>query len=441
MSLRPESHPGLERTSTDEFRRARAARQAMEGIHIFVDHSNLTLAKVVRECAAGSGGAARIDYGALTRLLCGPNGCGRAVAQCRTRYLIGSVRAGGSGGGAAATHPPRWVHEARAAGFEVDLEWRLPGGGGEQAVDDKMHGRMLQESHDRVRNPLPQRMIIVTGDGNDNDGETNFVRCAELALQAGWSVDVWTWNDSRSGRWVTLAKRAEVAAAIRLRSFDPFFGQIVIPGSAAAVAHKRRTASNKQERKFSVSAAPSPSPSVAAAAAAAATAAAHVARTGRGRAGATHGVPGAGGGRPTGSSSSSHSSAAVGPAAAPRSLGPRTRSQQARAAAAAAIAAAAAAGAAPRCAPPLLPQAAAPQLPPPAAAAAHAQPSNPSRKPRRRDNSQKVAAPPRATRRRQSRRQPPASSCQGEASAGVRVIKTIQKKKAKPRQAGKGRRR
>eukprot|EP01051_Picozoa_sp_SAG22_P019493 SAG22_NODE_3618_length_1615_cov_1.233509_1_plen_396_part_01 len=230
--------PGLERTSTEEFRSARAARRAREGVHIFVDNSNLTLAEIVREHP----GKPRIDYPALLRLLCGPKGCSASAAQCRTMYLVGSepaaavARAATSSRHQAAVPPSRrarWVEEAEAAGFECDILKRLPRGGGEQAVDDKMHGRMLQESHDRQRNPLPQRMIIVTGDGNLNAGGTNFVRCAELALQAGWSVDVWTWDKSRSKKWRELAAAAQAdgggggGGTIQLRSFDPFFAQIV----------------------------------------------------------------------------------------------------------------------------------------------------------------------------------------------------------------------
>ena len=192
MSL--EGVVGLERTSTEEFRQARSARRAKEvrpentlhnitrscthmspsasccrkatctsdttrpalsqGVHIFVDNSNLTL----------GGARPRVNYSALLRLLCGPEGSAVASpSQCRTTYVVGSERAGGDWG-TSHDRGPRWVEEARAAGFEVDLLQvkhclslpchrlalpyiavllqRLPArsGGGEQAVDDKMHG-------------------------------------------------------------------------------------------------------------------------------------------------------------------------------------------------------------------------------------------------------------------------------------------------------------
>lgn len=41
-----------------------------------------------------------------------------------------------------------------------------------------------------------QVLVLVTGDGNDNDGHTNFRKVTETALFNHWHVELWSWKSS-----------------------------------------------------------------------------------------------------------------------------------------------------------------------------------------------------------------------------------------------------
>jgi hypothetical protein len=41
-----------------------------------------------------------------------------------------------------------------------------------------------------------QVLVLVTGDGNNNRGQTTFPEVAEIALTKDWNVELWSWEQS-----------------------------------------------------------------------------------------------------------------------------------------------------------------------------------------------------------------------------------------------------
>ncbi|EGD76505.1 hypothetical protein PTSG_07622 [Salpingoeca rosetta] len=187
--------------------------------HCFIDYSNIMAGAKAATLAAQAGGHEvrdadvhiRSDH--LLDLLTNSRQCG----QCE---LIG-------------THIPRLVQaEATSRGFVVRSFDRHTS---EVLVDDKMHAQVLQcllqvrhSKHGRSTSPQARFtanedaisvhsefsqaeganhvLTLVTGDGNDNSGNnsTSFFKCAVLALEEGWGVEVVSWQSNLSDNFVTL---------------------------------------------------------------------------------------------------------------------------------------------------------------------------------------------------------------------------------------------
>ena len=59
------------------------------------------------------------------------------------------------------------------------------------------------------------------GDGNDNDGWSTFVDVVTDALDSAWSVEVWSWRQSLSKKFVSLSARSfEVLKIVYLDDFN-----------------------------------------------------------------------------------------------------------------------------------------------------------------------------------------------------------------------------
>jgi len=66
---------------------------------------------------------------------------------------------------------------------------------GEQAVDDVIHGRIRTEINFQYRAGVhPPKIVILSGDGNENNGRTSFPRVIEEALLRGRQVELWSWR-------------------------------------------------------------------------------------------------------------------------------------------------------------------------------------------------------------------------------------------------------
>lgn len=143
-----------------------------------VDHSNLI----------GGLGEKGIDYAQFLGLL----GGGRQVDKA---VMVGS-------------HPyPRsssartWEEGARHGGWGTIAFDRYHGR--EQGVDEAIHAQISSIALDEGR----RRLILVTGDGNNNGGppNTNFLGIVQKLLMKGVAVELWSWRTSCHHDYVRMA--------------------------------------------------------------------------------------------------------------------------------------------------------------------------------------------------------------------------------------------
>jgi hypothetical protein len=154
-------------------------------LHIFVDDSN-------------------VFYG-------GVNQC--AEGECvNMRSLLRSIQKG------------RWTEELTVVGSGTGGEsrWRayddagytkhvLPKGkdGREIGVDDTLMSLIMRETDKQFTDLDKRRLVVVTGDGNDNMGRVSFPQVVESAIRKGWSVELWSWDKGRSSKWRSKVARNE----------------------------------------------------------------------------------------------------------------------------------------------------------------------------------------------------------------------------------------
>lgn len=92
----------------------------------------------------------------------------------------------------------RW-EQASAGGLRVVASGKREK---EVFVDDAVHAQMLF----RLLQPrdVGDTMVLVSGDGNNNQGRTSFPGVVRAALQLGWPVHVWTWKESMNNVWRSM---------------------------------------------------------------------------------------------------------------------------------------------------------------------------------------------------------------------------------------------
>jgi len=178
--------------------------------HIFIDNSNVFGGA---QRAAGEiepealWMAVRIYYKNFFRLI--ENGY-----QPTTKILAGSVPPG---------NEILWDH-ARSTGYNTNLLKRVASDDGrlvEQGVDEICH---LKIANALLDHDPPQTLTLVTGDGNDSDFGTSFLRQAERALKQGWNVNVWSWKAQLSGKFQSLADRS--TGKMKVQTLDPYYKSI-----------------------------------------------------------------------------------------------------------------------------------------------------------------------------------------------------------------------
>lgn len=160
--------------------------------HVFIDNSNVfggaqRAAATIEPDALWI--AIRVYYRNLFRLI-------EHSHQATTRVLAGSVPPG---------NDALWQH-AREAGYDTDLLRRVNRDDGrlsEQGVDEVLH---LKIANALLDFSPPQTLILASGDGNESEFGTSFIKQIERALKHGWKVIVWSWKDQLSGKFRQLAK-------------------------------------------------------------------------------------------------------------------------------------------------------------------------------------------------------------------------------------------
>ncbi len=54
---------------------------------------------------------------------------------------------------------------------------------------------------------MKHSLILITGDGNQNNNRTNFPDIVTIALDYGWTVELWSWKSSLSKKFVDLQRK------------------------------------------------------------------------------------------------------------------------------------------------------------------------------------------------------------------------------------------
>ena len=93
----------------------------------------------------------------------------------------------------------------------------------EQFVDDALQSAIAGVIHDRRLEHRPQKLVLVTGDGN-TEGPNSFCGLAAQAARKQWQVEVWSWEASLSKHYRTLAK--EYPLHVHIMLLDPYRDKI-----------------------------------------------------------------------------------------------------------------------------------------------------------------------------------------------------------------------
>lgn len=151
------------------------ARDAVRVVHVFVDHSNATLgaARAGKQCDAAAL-AQHVERG----------------REAQERIVIGSHQ-----GECARTD---WEQ----LGYAVVTD---PRRGRERFVDEALHAQLMRTASRRF--DPPRVIALVTGDGNLNEGRTNFPECIEAALKNDWHVELHSWRKSTNKTYLDMAKQ------------------------------------------------------------------------------------------------------------------------------------------------------------------------------------------------------------------------------------------
>lgn len=180
------------------------------GAHIFVDNSNI-FGGAQRAANTHEPEAVwmsvRLYYRNFFRLI-------EHGHQPETQELAGSVPPG---------NEALWDY-AREGGYDTDLLEKIEKDDGnlvEQGVDEMLHLKIANSLLDY--NP-PQTLILATGDGNVSDFGTSFVQQAKRALNQGWDVEVWSWEEQLSGRYERIRVPDERSLDVNL--LDGYYNQI-----------------------------------------------------------------------------------------------------------------------------------------------------------------------------------------------------------------------
>ncbi|MBC3465037.1 NYN domain-containing protein [Pseudomonas sp. RW10S2] len=175
--------------------------------HIFIDNSNVFggAQRAAEKLEPGSvRKSVRIYYRNLFKLI-------EDGFKPVTKILAGSLPPG---------NEPLWEY-SRAQGYNTDLLHRVDRDDGrlaEQGVDEIVH---LKIANVLLDFEAPQVLVLVTGDGNESDFGTSFLKQVERALKRGWEVHVWSWQDQQSGKYARLAEAT--TGKLVVHQFDPFY--------------------------------------------------------------------------------------------------------------------------------------------------------------------------------------------------------------------------
>ena len=198
-----------------------------EKIHIFVDNSNIFLG--AQYMANSRDPFIRIRQDAIAGLVTR----GRHAIE---RHVFGSK-------------PPRnneiW-NKWKKQNFHVHCQDRAPGHG-EQFLDDAIASAIKSAILKYREESSRHTILLLTGDGNDNQGRGGFPEVVTLGISFGFKFEIWTWQHSTSRHYIELRNQFAPTGLFQLHYFDPHRPRITInlkraPRSATAQTDLTATA-------------------------------------------------------------------------------------------------------------------------------------------------------------------------------------------------------
>lgn len=111
----------------------------------------------------------------------------------------------------------------RTEHYCVHIEEKSGGRRGERSVDTSLHALALHTVGHWTRQRQPGEaltLILVTGDGNANNGLTSFPDVVKHAVSNGWQVQLWSWRSTRARIYTELERR--YPSQIVLRDLDDY---------------------------------------------------------------------------------------------------------------------------------------------------------------------------------------------------------------------------
>jgi hypothetical protein len=168
-------------------------------IHVFVDVSNVMIASQFRKGGGGRFFNCRLNYDRLHELVVG-------LRTPKTLEARGSVSSDTE------TLFEGWRH----LGYNLQLA-RRDKGQPEQFVDASLVAEM-QSVILRRSNHETKTMVLISGDGNNNNNCANFRETVCAALDHGWHVEVWAWEHSCN----SVYKRFAAGSGLTREEHDRF---------------------------------------------------------------------------------------------------------------------------------------------------------------------------------------------------------------------------
>jgi hypothetical protein len=168
-------------------------RHEEQQIHIFIDQSNIFIScqsvpardgksKMIRDATI------RIDCEQLDRMLSANRGIREKVVFGSKNSTIERDES---------CIPKLW----EKLGYKVAYSHR-PSKTGESFVDDALIAQIQQPLLMFPSPPHPvHTLVLLTGDGNDNEGRASFYSTVQQALMQGWKVELWAWRYSVSKKY------------------------------------------------------------------------------------------------------------------------------------------------------------------------------------------------------------------------------------------------
>jgi len=185
-----------------------------DSINIFIDNSNIML--------GARSNRVDLDVGKLARVV----QKGRKVER---RLVVGST----------AVKPNQQDKDVfnawQKAGYKVHTSVR-PQGHKEQFVDEACVAMVLREV---VWRPQPATIVLLTGDGNDNDGRPSFFDAVAAALFRGWRCEVWSWKSGLNARYRALERAYKDTDRCSFHFLDDVRAKITKPFAGRSSAVKR----------------------------------------------------------------------------------------------------------------------------------------------------------------------------------------------------------